>query len=82
MRSLGDVFVTEAKNAKKLQKRANPEDPLNKNGKPNERNALAVPSRTAAQDIFRQRYSNCLNRPAGPISKFHRITGLVSMTIP
>lgn len=34
MRSLGDVFVTEAKNAKKLQKRANPEDPLNKNGKP------------------------------------------------
>ena len=34
MRSLGDVFVTEAKNAKKLQKRANPEDPMDKNGKP------------------------------------------------
>lgn len=34
MRSLGDVFVTEAKNAKKLQRRAKPEDPLDKNGKP------------------------------------------------
>lgn len=34
MRSFGDIFVTEAKNAKKLQKRANPEDPLDKNGKP------------------------------------------------
>ena len=34
MRSLGDVFVTEVKNAKKLQKRANPEDPMDKNGKP------------------------------------------------
>ena len=34
MRSLGNVFVTEAKNAKKLQRRAKPEDPLVKNGKP------------------------------------------------
>lgn len=34
MRSLGNVFVTEAKNAKKLQRRAKPEDPLDKNGKP------------------------------------------------
>ena len=34
MRSLGDIFVTEAKNAKKLQKRANPENPLDKNGRP------------------------------------------------
>lgn len=34
MRSLGSIFVTEAKNAKKLQKRANAEDPLDKNGKP------------------------------------------------
>lgn len=33
LRSLGDVLITEPKNAKKLQKRANPEDPLDKNGK-------------------------------------------------
>lgn len=34
LRSLGDTFITEPKNAKKLQKRANPEEPLDKNGKP------------------------------------------------
>ena len=34
MRSLGNIFVTEAKNAKKLQRRAKPEEPLDKNGKP------------------------------------------------
>lgn len=32
LRTLGDVIVTEPKNAKKLQKRAKPEVPLNKNG--------------------------------------------------
>ncbi len=34
MRSLGNVFITEPKNAKRLQKRANPEESLDKNGKP------------------------------------------------
>lgn len=33
LRSLGNVLITEPKNAKKLQKRANPEDSLDKNGK-------------------------------------------------
>lgn len=34
LRVLGDVLITEPKNAKKLQKRANPEASLDKNGKP------------------------------------------------
>ena len=34
LRSLGDVLITEPKNARKLQKRANPEELLDKNGKP------------------------------------------------
>ena len=33
LRSLGDCFITEPPNAKKLQKRANPENPVDKNGR-------------------------------------------------
>ena len=33
LRSLGDCFITESPNAKKLQKRANPENPVDKNGR-------------------------------------------------
>ena len=33
LRSLGDCFITEPPNAKKLQKRANPETPVDKNGR-------------------------------------------------
>ena len=33
LRSLGDCFITEQPNAKKLQKRANPENPVDKNGR-------------------------------------------------
>ena len=33
LRSLGDCFITEPQNAKKLQKRANPENPVDKNGR-------------------------------------------------
>ena len=33
LRSLGDCFITEPPNVKKLQKRANPENPVDKNGR-------------------------------------------------
>ena len=33
LRSLGECFITEPPNAKKLQKRANPENPVDKNGR-------------------------------------------------
>ena len=33
LRTLGDCFITEPPNAKKLQKRANPENPVDKNGR-------------------------------------------------
>ena len=82
MRSLGDVFVTEAKNAKKLQKRANPEDPLNKNGKPKRKKRFGRSIQNRCPGYFQAKIQQLFESTGGPISKFHRITGLVSMTIP
>ena len=54
LRSLGNVLITEPKNAKKLQKRANPEDPLDKNGKPKRKKRFGKSIRNRCPGYFQE----------------------------
>ena len=62
LRCLGDTFITEPKNAKKLQKRADPKEPLDKNGryKRKKRFGRSIQNRCPGyfQSCVKQRFEN------------------------
>ncbi len=65
MRSLGDVFVTEPKNAKKLQKRANPEEPLDKNGKPKRKKRFGKSIKNRCPGYFQAKVKQVFQNTGG-----------------
>ena len=60
LRSLGDCFITEPPNVKKLQKRANPENPVDKNGRIETKKRFGRSIKIVAPATCRQRQNSFL----------------------
>ena len=71
LRSLGDCFITEPPNAKKLQKRANPENPVDKNGRNEAKKAIRkIHKKSLPRLPRRQKQSSFLNQPVGCMLRY------------
>ena len=68
LRSLGDCFITEPPNVKKLQKRANPENPVDKNGRMKRKKALRkIHKKIVAPATCRQRQNSLFESTGGDV---------------
>ncbi|MFR3258519.1 MAG: hypothetical protein ACLTRS_15445 [Lachnospiraceae bacterium] len=70
LRSLGDCFITEPPNAKKLQKRANPENPVDKNGRMKRKKRFGRSIKIVAPATCRQKQSSFLNQQVGCMLRY------------
>ena len=62
---LGDTFITESKNTKKLRKRANPEEPLDKNSKPKQKKRFGKSIKNHCPGYFQARVKEVFEATGG-----------------